>query len=177
MSNNPSTIASLVPTPVKHLAILSAALLTAACASPQKVDRIHSSIYHQQATLQQLETDMQQIEQQRQQVESQLQQLEADSGAREEQIQQTRRQLVELDSRQSEVSRVMKQMNNSVASNTRSISSLQSKEEKRRAIIKAQQERWQQITAQANTKLAEIDQPPLDANPEAIGGGSDNVRP
>lgn len=175
--NNVSPVAVSAIVPVKTLALLTAVLITAACASPQKVDRMHSSIYHQQATIQQLEHDMQDVQKQRQQVAAELQNLEANGSAQQEQIEQTREELLSLDQKQSEIGRVMQQMRSSVSGNSQSIAAIESKEKKRRAIIQAQQERWQQITAQTDTKLAEIDQPQLDNRLESGEGGIDSARP
>lgn len=161
--------------PLKALAVTAAVMLVAACASPQKVDRMHSSLYHQQASLQQLENDFLQLQQEREEVAAQLQQLEADNDAREEDIQQTRQQLEALDGEQVEIQKVMRQMDANVATNTRSIKAIQSKEEKRQAIIREQQRRWEQITTQTNTKLAEIDQPQM--NPGLEGQERDDAQP
>jgi outer membrane murein-binding lipoprotein Lpp len=176
MTHRKCTPASKLAAPLKPLALLFAVTL-AACASPQKVDRMHASIYHQQATLQQLESDFEQIQQERQQVASELQRLEAGGNARQEEIQQSRNQLQELDAEQVKLQQVMRQMSNSVASNTQSISTMESKEKKRQAIIREQRERWQQITTQTNTKLAEMDQPQLNPGVESAGGVSNNAQP
>lgn len=172
-----NTIASSFTRSIKPAAIISAVMLTAACASQQKVDRVHSSIYHQQASIQQLQSDMEQVEKERQQVNAELQQLQANSSANEEQIQDTRDQLLELDTRQSDINKVMKRVNTSIASNSRSISTIQTKEQKRQAIIKEQQQRWQQITAQTDTKLANMKQQPLETTLESNGSGSANAQP
>lgn len=170
-------LASILTRSIKPAAIISAVMFTAACASSQKVDRVHSSIYHQQASIQQLQSDMQQVEKEREQVNAELQQMQANSGANEEQIQKTKEQLLELDTRQSDINKVMKRVNTSVASNSRSISTIQTKEQKRQAIIKEQQQRWQQITAQTDTKLADMEQQPLESTLESNGGGSANAQP
>lgn len=170
-------IASSFTRSIKPAAIISAVMLTAACASQQKVDRVHSSIYHQQASIQQLQSDMEQVEKERQQVNAELQQLQANSSANEEQIQDTRDQLLELDTRQSDINKVMKRVNTSIASNSRSISTIQTKEQKRQAIIKEQQQRWQQITAQTDTKLANMKQQPLETTLESNGSSSANAQP
>ncbi len=162
---------------IKIAAIASTIVVTAACASPQKVDRIHASIYHQQASIQQLQSDMEQVAKEREQVNAELQQLQTDSSNREEKIQQTKDELVVLDARQADLNKVMKQVNNKVASNTRTISTINTQEKKRQAIIKAQQKRWQQITAQTNTKLADIERRPLDSSLESSGSESANVQP
>ena len=107
--------------------------------------------------------------------EAQLKQLEADSEARSEDIQQTRQQLQTLDGEQVQIQKVMRQMGANVATTTRSIEVIQSKEEKRQAIIREQQRRWEQITTQTNTKLAEIDQPQM--NPGLEGQERDNAQP
>jgi chromosome segregation ATPase len=170
------TFASFSTNSIKLVAIVSAIVITAACASPQKVDRIHASIYHQQASIQQLQGDMQRVEEEREQVNAELQQLQADSSNREEQIQKTKDELVVLDARQADLNKVMKQVDNKVASNTRTISTINTQERKRQAIIKAQQKRWQQITAQTNTKLADIERQPLDSGLESSGSESTNVQ-
>lgn len=170
-------LASSFTRSIKPAVILSAVMFTVACASQQKVDRVHSSIYHQQASIQQLQSDMEQVEKERQQVNTELQQLQANSSANEEQIQKTREQLLELDSRQSDINKVMKRVDTSIASNRRSISTIRTQEQKRQAIIKEQQQRWQQITAQTDTKLAEMEQQPLDTTLESNGGGSANAQP
>lgn len=172
-----TTFTSFLTSAIKPTILISAITISAACASPQKVDRIHTSIYHQQASIQQLQSDMQQVEQERQQVNAELQQLQADSSSKDEQIRKTKDELVALDAKQADLNKVMKQVNTSVASNTRTISTIQTKERKRRAIIKAQQERWQQITAQTNTKLADIERKPLESGLESSGGDSANVQP
>lgn len=161
--------------PLRTLATAAAVVLVTACASPQKVDRMHSSLYHQQASLQQLEDDFLQLQQEREEVEAQLKQLEADNEARAEDIQQTRQQLQTLDGEQVQIQKVMRQMGADVATNTRSIEVMQSKDEKRQAIIREQQRRWEQITTQTNTKLAEIDQPQM--NPGLEGQERDNAQP
>ncbi len=76
-----------------------------------------------------------------------------------------------------DINKVMKRVNTSVASNSRSISTIQTKEQKRQAIIKEQQQRWQQITAQTDTKLADMEQQPLESTLESTGGGSANAQP
>ncbi len=177
MTNKPFTSVSSIAAAQKILAVLFAAIAITACASPKKVDRIHSSIYHQQASIQQLEDDMVQIEEERQQVAAELQRLETEGGARAEQIQQTRDQLLELDDQQNQIQQVMRQMDSKVTNNSRSISALESKEQKRRAIIRAQQERWQEITVQTDTKLAEVDQPQLNPGVESNEGDIDNAKP
>lgn len=151
---------------LKPLVLACASLLMVACASPQKIDRVHSSLYHQQASLQQLEKDFQQLQVERAEVSSELERLEANDGARQEEIQHTRHQLQELDGKQAEIQQTMRQMGGDVANNTQSISQINSREQQRQAIIRAQQERWEQITAQANTKLAEIDQPQMNTDLE-----------
>ena len=162
---------------IKPAAIMTALVFTAACASSQKVDRVHSSIYHQQASIQQLENDMEQVEKERQQVNAELQQLQANSSVNEEQIRKTKDQLLELDNRQSDINQVMRRVNSSVASNSRSIATINTQEQKRQAIIKEQQRRWQQITAQTDTKLADMEKQPLESTLESNPGGSANAQP
>ncbi len=146
-----------MPAWIKLLGVVSLALMASACASPQKVDRVHASMYHQQASIQQLQTDMERVEKQRQQLTAELERLEQDGSSSQLQIDATRERLEVLEARQSDIAVVMREIKGNVASNTRSISSLKTTEQKRQEIIRAQKLRWQQITAQTNSRLAEID--------------------
>ncbi len=148
---------SLMPGQLRALTSVSLALFVSACASPQKVDRVHASMYHQQASIQQLQSDMERVEKQRQQLTDHLQKLEQDGSSSQRQIDETRTRLEALEVKQSDIALVMRQLNGNVASNTRSISTLKTNEQKRREIIRAQQLRWQKITAQTNARLAEIE--------------------
>jgi outer membrane murein-binding lipoprotein Lpp len=155
--------------------VVFASLLLAACAAPQKVDRIHTSVYHQQASIQQLQSDLKEIKAQRQQVASDLQRLQADGGDNQQKIAATQSQLLELEAKQANISTVIQQVNNGVYKNTRSIATLNKAEQKRQDIIKAQKLRWQQITAQTNAKLAEIDRAPADPRREVNGANATDV--
>ena len=148
---------SFMSSSISVIASISAALFLSACASPQKVDRVHASMYHQQASIQQLQTDMERVEKQRQQLTAELERLEQDGSSSQRQIDETRTRLEALETKQSDIALVMRQLNGNVASNTRSITTLRTNEEKRREIIRAQQLRWQKITAQTNARLAEIE--------------------
>lgn len=160
----------------KIFAVALTGLLASACASTEKVDRVHASIYHQQTSIQQLQSDMQRVEKRRQQVAAELERLQKDGTSNQQQIDLTRERLDALEVKQSDIATVMRQINTSVASNTRSISTLKTTEQKRREIIKAQQLRWQQITAQTNSKLAEIENPVADPARELNRGDATDVQ-
>ncbi len=161
---------------IKILSAVFVSLLASACASTQKVDRVHASIYHQQTSIQQLQSDMQRVEKQRLQVATELERLQQDGSSNQQQIEVTRERLEALEAKQSDIAAVMSKVNSSVATNTRSISALKTSEQKRREIIKAQQLRWQQITAQTNTKLAEIENQTTDPARELNRGDSTDVQ-
>jgi chromosome segregation ATPase len=160
---------------IKPAIVTLVALFSAACAAPQKVDRIHTSVYHQQASIQQLQSDLQEVKAQRQKVASDLQRLQADGNDKQVQIEATKSQLIELEAKQASITSVMQQVNTGVSKNTRSISTLNKAEKKRQDIIKAQKLRWQQITAQTNSKLAEIDRAPVDPRREVNAAEGTNV--
>ena len=70
---------------IKILSAVFVSLLASACASTQKVDRVHASIYHQQTSIQQLQSDMQRVEKQRLQVATELERLQQDGSSNQQQ--------------------------------------------------------------------------------------------
>jgi outer membrane murein-binding lipoprotein Lpp len=158
-------------------AVLALANLLSACASSQKVDRVHSSLYYQQASIQQLQHDIESIEQQRQEVLSRLDQLQRKSADHAGLIERNQRQLQQLGGAQQQLTRAVGAMRSSVAANRGAITSMSSVEQQRQAIIKAQRARWLEITEQADRKLADLDQPQMDANPGSTENAIDNGTP
>lgn len=128
------------------------------CASQQKVDRVHSSLYYQQASIQQLQHDIDAIERQRQEVISSLDQLRQESDKHSGLIRQNQSQLQQLDGAQQQLTRNLGAVRSSVAASRSAIASINSIEAQRQAIIRAQQEKWREITERTDRQLADIDQ-------------------
>ena len=157
--------------------IALANLLLSGCASPRKVDRVPSSLYYQQASIQQLQHDIEAIEQQRQEVLSRLDQLQRKSADHAGLIERNQRQLQQLGGAQQQLTRTVGTMRSAVAANRGAITSMATAEQQRQAIIKAQRARWLEITEQTDRKLADLDQPQMDANPGSTENAIDNGTP
>jgi chromosome segregation ATPase len=172
-SRTPSRLAQCA----KPVTIGFASLLTVACTTQQKVDRVHASIYHQAASIQQLETDLRDIEVQREKILSDLDTMQAENDESAEQIRQASMELTNLSDQQTALNKKMRNVNASVYSNTSSLSDIQSDEEKRMTIIKEQQEKWQQITQHTDQKLSELEQPQMATDSQAKESALNNGQP
>jgi predicted nucleic acid-binding Zn-ribbon protein len=180
-SKDPHPNRSKTPSRLAHRAkpvtIGFASLLTVACTTQQKVDRVHASIYHQEASIQQLESDLRDIEVQRGKILSDLDTIQVENDENADQIRQASDKLTALSDQQTALNNKMRNVNASVYSNTRSLSDIQSDEEKRMAIIKEQQEKWQQITQHTDRKLSELEPPKVATDLEAKESTSNNEQP
>lgn len=154
-----SSFPAVLPNCSKIAVVTIASILVAGCAYQQKVDRVHSSLHYQQASIQQLQKDLATIQQQRAEVLSSLEQLQTNSTEHTAQIQQNALELEQLDNEQEQLDNKLSTMNHSVAVNRGAISNIKNSEQERLAIIKSQQEKWLEITAQADKELAEVNQP------------------
>ena len=157
--------------------IALATLLLSGCASSQKVDRVHSSLYYQQASIQQLQHDIEAIQQQRQDVLSRLDQLQRKSTDHAGLIERNQRQLQQLEGAQQRLTRAVSTVRSAVAANRGAITSMATAEQQRQAIIKAQRARWLEITEQTDRKLADLDQPQIGASQGSTENAIDNGTP